>query len=74
MVDEKTYLSLYYGDMLSETDYYLRLNAEKTDMVNLKLNTDNTECFTGHRSVERFFLNEEEIQRDNDSYSSIIQK
>lgn len=60
-VDEKTYMGLYYVDMLSDTDYYLKLNADETDTVNLKLKTYNTECFNELKSVETFLYNNQEI-------------
>ncbi|MBK5212453.1 MAG: hypothetical protein JJE55_02180 [Flavobacteriaceae bacterium] len=71
--DGKTFMELYYYEMESEKDYALKLNDQETDILNLKLNTYNTECFKGLRSVVKFNLNGEEIQRDV-NYAFIIQK
>lgn len=71
--DGKTYIDLYYYEMESEKDYNLKLNEQETDILNLKLNTYNTDCFDGLKSVVKFILNGEEIQRDV-NYAFIIQK
>ncbi|MEM0516968.1 MULTISPECIES: hypothetical protein [Aequorivita] len=72
--DGKTFIELYYYDMESEKDYNLMLNQQETDILKLKINIYNTDCFTELKSVEKFLLNGEEIQRDNETYSYIIQK
>ena len=69
----KTFMELSYFDMESEKDYFLKLNEQETDILNLKLNTYNTDCFKGLRNVEKFLLNGVEIQRDV-NYSFVIQK
>lgn len=71
--DGKTFIEFYYYDMESEKDYSLKLNDQETDVLNLKLNTYNTDCFEGLRSLVKFNLNGEEIQRDA-NFAFIIQK
>lgn len=71
--NEKTYINLYYPEMESGKDYKLKLNDQETDILNLQLKLIPGACFD-FLSVEAFFLNGEEIQFDNDSYSYIIRK
>jgi len=71
--DGKTFMEFYYYEMESEKDYALKLNDQETDILNLKLNTYNTDCFEGLRSLVKFNLNGEEIRRGAD-YAFIIQK
>lgn len=71
--DGKIFMELYYYEMESEKDYALKLNDQETDILNLKLNTYNTDCFDGLKSLVKFNLNGVEIQRDV-NYAFIIQK
>lgn len=70
--DGTTFMSLWYHDMESEKDYFLKLNEEETDVINLKINTYNTECFQGLRGLEKFLVNGKEIQ--SDSHAFVIEK
>lgn len=70
--DEKILLILPYYEMESEKNYELKLNEQETDILNLKINWYNTDCFLYLKSVERFVLNGVEIQSNGDFYE--IQK
>lgn len=70
---EETQIRLFYSEMESGKDYKLKLNDQESDVLNLKLKTLVSECFD-FLSVDAFFLNGEEAELNNDSYSYIIQK
>ena len=72
-VNEETQIRLFYSEMESGKDYQLKLNDQETDVLNLKLETLVSECFD-FLSVDAFFLNDEEIQMNEDSYAYIIKK
>lgn len=71
--DNETSILLYFTEIVSGVDYQLKLNDQETDILKLDLKISESECFDV-LYVEAFYLNGEEIQLDNDSFSYIIRK
>lgn len=66
--DEIIFMEFDYYEMSSEKDYELKLNEQETDILNLKINRYNTDCFLYLKSVEKFVYNEIEIQSNSGFY------
>lgn len=62
------FMIIPFYEMDSEMDYELKLNEEETDILNLKINVYNTDCFLYLKSVEKFVVNGGEVQFNGDFY------
>lgn len=69
--NDKMVIVLFFEQFESEKDYFLNLNDDETEMLNLSLKLNPGKCFNV-LSIEKFKLNSEEIQLENGAYT--IQK
>jgi hypothetical protein len=69
---EVTRMSFYFGFMISEKKYFLKLNETETDTINMTIHAYPTKCFGMMKEIEKFSVNGEEIEGEGDIY--VIQK
>lgn len=68
--DGKMIIFFYYGEIQEGTDYFLKLNSEETDVINLDLRIDEGVCFDILK-IETFLYNNQEIHSDMGSIYTV---